>query len=70
MAQKHFLINYQPILFLPCFSKNQEHIMYNNLYIYLAGNKMLVNEQFGFMTSHSTDHTRLELVQQICDSFY
>ena len=35
----------------------------------MARNKIIVNEQFGFMTSHSTDHTRLELVHQICEIF-
>ena len=40
--------NYHPISVLPCFSKILEHVMYNHLYKYLTGQKILHPQQFGF----------------------
>ena len=54
---------------LPCFSKILEHIMYNRLYKYLIENNILYSKQFGFQNGHSTDHTVVQLVDQITESF-
>ena len=54
---------------LPCFSKILEHIMYNRLYKYLIENNILYSKQFGFQNGHSTDHTVVQLVDQIIESF-
>ena len=43
--------------------------MYNRLNAYLADNNVLFNKQFCFRGRHSTEHTLLELIDQISDSF-
>ena len=63
------LANYRPISVLPCFSKLLECIMYNRLFKYLSENSILYKKQFGFQTSHSTDHAILLLVNQLYQSF-
>ena len=42
--------------FLSCFSKLLERIMYNRLFKHLSENSILYKKQFGFQTSHSTEH--------------
>ena len=61
--------NYRPISVLPCFSKLLERIMYNRLFKRLSENSTLYKKQFGFQTSHSTEHAILLLVNQLCQSF-
>ena len=41
--------------------------MYNSLYLYLTENNynLLDNKQFGFQKGHSTDHTIVQLTDQI-----
>ena len=46
---------------LPCFSKLLERIMYNCLFKYLSENSILYEKQFGFQTSHSTEHAKSTL---------
>ena len=60
--------NDRPISVLPCFSKLLERIMYNRLFKYLSENSILCEKQFGFQTSHSTDHAILLLVNQLYQS--
>ena len=60
--------NYRPIPVLPCFSKILEGKMYNRLYKYLNENNILRSKQFG-QNCHSTDHTVVQLVDQIIESF-
>ena len=43
--------------------------MYNRVYTYLAENNISFNKQFGFRAGHSTEHTLLELIDQISNSF-
>ena len=59
--------NYRPIA-LPCFSKMLGCIVYNPLQIYLNEPNMY-DKEFGFQTSHSTDHVISELVDQIYEVF-
>ena len=68
-GKKDLLTNYQLVSVLPCFSKNLERIMYDRLYGYLTENKILFKKQFGFRSSHSTDHALLELIDEICQRF-
>ena len=68
-GEKSSISNYRPISVLPCFSKILEQIMYNRLYVYFTVNSILFNKQFGFWAGNSTEHTFLELIDQICDSF-
>ena len=63
------LNNYRPISVLPCFSKMLECIIYRRLYSYLQENKILYSKQFDFQTGHSTDHTIIQLVEQIYENF-
>ena len=63
------LTNYRPKSVLPCFSKLLERIMYNCLLKYLSENSILYEKQFGFQTSHSTEHAILLLVNQHYQSF-
>ena len=46
--------NYHQISVLPCFSKILERVMYNHLYKYLADQKRLHPQQFGFRKCHFT----------------
>ena len=63
------LTNYRPVAVLPCSSKLLERIMYNRLFKYLSENSILYEKQFGFQTSHSTEHAILLLVNQLYESF-
>ena len=53
---------YRPISVLPCFSKLLERIVYNQLFKYLSENSIFYEKQFGFQTSHNTEHAILPLV--------
>ena len=46
-----------------------ESIIYNRLFKYLSENSILYEKQFGFQTSHSTEHAILLLVNQLYQSF-
>ena len=63
------LTNYRLISVLPCFSKLLERIMYNRLFKFLSENSILYEKQFGFQTSHSTEHAVLLLVNQLYQTF-
>ena len=67
--EEFLLTNYRPISVLPCFSKLLERIMYNRLFKYLSENSILYKKQFGFQTSHSTEHAILLLANQLYQSF-
>ena len=58
------LTNYRPISVLPRFSKILERIMYNCLFSYTSQEKKIYSKQFGFQTSHSTEHAILQLANQ------
>ena len=51
------------------FSKILERLMYNRLYKHLSNLKILYSKQFRFQKDHSTDHTLLQLVDQIYELF-
>ena len=44
-------------------------MMYNRLYKYVADNSLLYKKQFGFQEGHSSEHTIVQLVDQIRNSF-
>ena len=67
--EEFLLTNYRPISVLSCFSKLLERIMYNRSFKYLSENSILYEKQFGFQTSHSTEHAILLLVNQLYQSF-
>ena len=61
--------NYRPMSVLPCYSKILECIIYNRLYKYLIENDMWYSKQFGFHSGYSIDHSVVQLVDQITESF-
>ena len=67
--EEFLLTNYRPISVLPCFSKLLERVMYNRLFKYLSENSILYKKQFGFQTSHITEHAILLLVNQLYQLF-
>ena len=60
--------NYRPISELPCFSKLLEKIMYNCFCKYLTDNN--IQKQLGFWKGHSTEHSIVQLVDQIRNSLF
>ena len=48
------LNNYRPISVLPTIARVFEQLLCNQMYIYLTENKLLVQQQFGFRSLHST----------------
>ena len=60
--------NYRPISVLPCFSKILERIMYKRLYNHLLNQNILYRKQFRFQQGHSTEHAKLQLIDQISDN--
>ena len=67
-GNKELLTKYWPITILSCFSKILKRLMYNRVYNYLNHNN-LFHKEFGFRRDHSTDHTLIELISNIYDSF-
>ena len=61
-GDKENVVNISALL---CFSKTPERIMYNRLYLYLNGNNLLYNKQFGFQKEHFTDHAIFQIPDQI-----
>ena len=51
------------------FFKISESIMYNRLLQFLIKNEILYEKLFGFQVAHSVEHTILELVDSITNSF-
>ena len=63
------MTNYRPISVLPCFSKMLERKLYNRLYKCLTESNLSYCKQFGFQNRHSPEHTILQVVKQINQSF-
>ena len=59
------LTNYRPISILPTISKIFERVLYNQLYEYVNTNNLLVEEQYGFRTNHSTAYAAIKLVDHL-----
>jgi len=57
--------NYRPIALLSVFNRLFEKLMYNRLSNYIDVNNLLINEQYGFRTSHSTSHAILDIITTI-----
>ena len=59
----------RPISVLPCFSKMLRKEMCNRVYKHQNENSFLFKKKFGFQKIHSTEHTIIQLVDQINSSF-
>ena len=57
--------NYRPISVLSCFFKIVEKRLFNNL----SEHNLLYQKQFGFPQGHLTEHTIMQLIDQINDKF-
>jgi len=63
-GDKSNICNYRPVSLLASFSKTFGKIIYNRLY-YINDNHILVDEQFGFRQSSSTDMLTFALTKSI-----
>ena len=66
---KKTLSNYRPISLLPSFSKIYEKAMYKRLQRYLDSKKILIKNQYGFRTKHSSYMAILDMCDNISKSF-
>ena len=60
--------NYRPISLLSIFSKIIERLMHRRLYAFLEHHKVLFESQFGFRKDKSTQHSLIEIVEEIRSS--
>ena len=64
-SDKQSLKNYRPISLLPIFGKIFERIIYNNIFEYLATNKLISDNQSGFKPGDSCVNQRLSITHKI-----
>ena len=57
--------NYSPISLLSNFNRVFEKIIYNRLTSYIKKHELLYSAQYGFRKGHSTQHTILDIVNDI-----
>ena len=57
--------NYRPISLLTIYSKMFEKLLYTRMYSFLAKNKLLNKNQFGFRPNRSTSHALINLTETI-----
>ena len=51
---KRLFVNYRPVSVLPSVSKVLERLMYNRMYGFFTDCDILVSNQYGFRSGHST----------------
>jgi hypothetical protein len=61
--------NYRPISLLTSFSKVFEKIIYDRLLQHIENNNILVEKEFGFRNSLSTDKVSYKLTDEILNAF-
>ena len=64
-GESSVLTNYRPISIVPTISKIFERVIYNQLYEYFNTKNLLVKEQYGFCTNHSTEYAAIKLVDHL-----
>ena len=62
------MVNYKPISLLTAFSKVFEKIISDRLLQHIETDNILVDEQFGFRTSSSTDTAAYKLTNEILNA--
>ena len=67
-GDKYNMVNYRPISLLTAFSKVFEKIISETLLRHIETNNILVDEQFGFKTSSSTDKASYKLTNEILNA--
>jgi hypothetical protein len=68
-GDRNDVTNYRPIFLLTSFSKVFGKIVYDRLLQHIMINNILVEEQFGFRTSSSTDKASYKLINEILNAF-
>ena len=58
--------NYRPISLTSCLSKVFERAVFKHVFQYLTNNKLIINEQSGFIPGLSTETQLLEIYDLIC----
>lgn len=61
--------NYRPITLLSCMGKLFERLILSQIKQFLNSNKILINQQFGFRSGHSTSHQILRIIESISMDF-
>ena len=69
VGDKNNFVNYRRISTLSSFSKTLEKIMYKRLFNHLSKHDLLYQKQFDFQQGLSTEHTEMQLIDQINDEF-
>jgi hypothetical protein len=64
-GDKNYTSNYRPISLLTSFSKIFEKVIYKRLYQHINNNHILVDEQFGFRRTSSTDIATYNLTKNL-----
>ena len=67
--KKHLVKNYRPISLLPIFAKIFERIIFKDLYNHLMSNKLITENQSGFIKGDSTINQLLSITHMIHQSF-
>lgn len=62
--------SFRPISLLPTLGKLVEHIFRKRLDAFINSNDILIPEQFGFRSGHSTTHQLLRVTEYVATSFY
>ena len=60
--------NYRPISLISCFGKIMERVIYKYVFNHLQGNKLIYENQSGFLPKYSTVHQLLEMYNCILNS--
>ena len=58
-------LNYRPISLLSVFSKIYEKLIYSRTYTFLIKNNLIYDKQFGFRSTHSTNHAIVSITERI-----
>lgn len=61
--------SYRPITLLSCLGKIFERMILTQVLEFLSTNEILINQQFGFRSGHSTSKQIIRIIEEICFDF-
>ena len=67
-GNKHLIENYRPISILCSLNKLYERVLYSQMFKFLSENKLLSDQQYGFVTKKSTEGAFLSLISKVTES--